>query len=321
MSVSLKPLRIGLLGAGQVARSHVQALATRADCRLAVVFDPDQGRARDLASSTEGLEPVTSADDVFGHDVDAVIVAAPTREHFDLGRRAISAGKSVLMEKPFTRTSAEAAKLDALASGSGVVLMPAQVARFLPAVEAVRNRLADATPGRLVQAVERRFTHRTEVIPWWQEVPEFLIPHWGSHSIDVFLWLSDARVDEVRCWASSRQAGNASVDDFTLVATTTGGAVLSLHQTFSSRVQLLDWVIVWEEATASVEELRVGRWNDVELVDQDQTTAMAKGFTAQADEFVGCCLGRRHLETTVASLMPTMHALDLAVHDAGIHVS
>lgn len=314
-------LTIGLLGAGQVARNHAQAIAGREDCRLTAVFDPHEDRARDLAAQIEGVEPVQFADGIVHADLDAVIVAAPTDEHFDLGCRALRAGKHVLMEKPFTRTSAEAEKLAALAGSAGVVLMPAQVARFLPAVTAVRSRLAATEAGPLVQAVERRFTHRTEVFPWWQSVPEFLISHWGSHSLDVFLWLSGTEVDEVRCWASSRQAGYTSVDDFTLIATTTADAVVSLHQTFSSRVELLDWVMVWEQSTATVDQLRSSRWNDLPIVDQDLSTAMAHAFTAQADEFVATCLGHRPLETTVASLLPSMRALDLAVRDAGIRVS
>lgn len=313
-------LKIGLLGAGQVARNHAHAIARRTDCRLTAVFDPQEDRARGLAAQIEGVEPVHCAETIVNADLDAVIVAAPTNEHFDLGCRAVRASKHVLMEKPFTRTSAEAEKLAALASSTGVMLMPAQVARFLPAVTAVRSRLTSAETGPLVQAVERRFTHRVEVFPWWQSVPEFLISHWGSHSLDVFLWLSGTEVEEVRCWASSRQAGYSSVDDFTLIATTTSGAVLSLHQTFSSRVTVLDWIMVWEQSTATIDELRSSRWNNVPLVDQELSTAMTQAFTAQVDEFVGSCLGQRQLETTVASLLPSMRVLDHAVRDAGVRV-
>lgn len=273
-----------------------------------------------MAERIEGLAPVGSVDALLGAEIDAVVVAAPTHEHFDLGCMAVRAGKHVLMEKPFTRTSTQAEKLSALADRHGVQLMPAQVARFLPPVTALRDRLATEDAGPLVQAVERRFTHRTDVAPWWQAVPEFLIPHLGSHSLDVFLWLTGAETAEVRCWASSRQPGYSSIDDFTLVATTTDGAVLSLHQTFASRTNVLDWIMVWERGTATVDELRSCRWNDAPLVDLDMTSSMIQGFATQADEFVGACLGRRPLKTTVASLLPTLRALDDAIRDAGVHV-
>jgi len=314
-------LRVGLLGAGQAAHSHVRALARRDDCRLTLVFDPDAGRARDLAGTVEGLEPVGSADLAFSGENDAVVIAAPTQEHFDLGRSALEAGLHVLMEKPFTRTAPQAERLAEIADSSGLVLMPAQVARFVPAVTAVRERIAAADHGPLLQAVERRFTTATSSSGWRQSLPEFLIPHLGSHSLDAFLWLTGEEVEDVHCWASSVRPDQGVVDEFTLVATTTTGATLSLHQTLSSRMEVFDWVFVWREATAVIEGLRSSRWNGLPLVEPQGPSAMTDGFEAQASEFVGACRGDRSLETTVVSVLPALRALDLAVIDAGIHLS
>src|SRR5579872_3300049 len=48
-------------------------------------------------------------------NIDLVVVATPNDSHFDLGRRALLAGKHVVIDKPFTVTSDEAGKLIELA--------------------------------------------------------------------------------------------------------------------------------------------------------------------------------------------------------------
>jgi predicted dehydrogenase len=311
-------LSIGLLGAGQVAKRQASALSARSDCRLVAVHDPSEARADELAATVRGLEPVSSPDALMSSEIDAVVITAPTQFHHQLGMEALRAGKHVLMEKPFTRSADEAVELAALADDSGLVLMPAQVARFLPAVAELRRRVAQDDPGPLVQAVERRFTHRTEVLPWWRELPEFLISHWGSHSLDVFLWLTGSEADDVVCWGSSRQSGYDGIDDFTLVVRTTSNAVVSLHQTYASREELLDWVVVWESATGTVEGLKDASWNGEPLVSTDLETALDVAFAEQAAEFVTCCTSGDALRTDVASVLPSLRVIDRAVRSAGL---
>jgi predicted dehydrogenase len=311
-------LSIGLLGAGQVARRHVAAFSARSDCRLTAVHDPAGARADELAATVNGLDVVSSPSALLGKEIDAVVITAPTQHHYQLGIAALRAGKHVLMEKPFTRNTDEALALDTVAGERGLVIMPAQVTRFLPAVLEMRRRLEQDDPGPLVQAVERRFTHRTEVRPWWRELPEFLIAHWGSHSLDVFLWLTGSEADDVVCWGSSRQSGYDGIDDFTLVVRSTSNAVISLHQTYSSRIELLDWVVVWESATGVIDGLTDCTWNGDALVSTDLETALRAAFDGMADEFVRCCTGGTELRTNVQSVLPSLRVIDRAIRSAGL---
>src|SRR4051812_3394597 len=48
-------------------------------------------------------------------NVDAVFIATPTATHYELGKQALEAGKHVLIEKPLTTSSREAAALVELA--------------------------------------------------------------------------------------------------------------------------------------------------------------------------------------------------------------
>ncbi|MEW6061899.1 MAG: Gfo/Idh/MocA family oxidoreductase, partial [Bacteroidota bacterium] len=66
--------------------------------------------------------------------VDAVSIATVTTTHFEVAKKAISAGKHVLVEKPITSTLAEADELIALAKQKGVLIQVGHIERFNPAI-------------------------------------------------------------------------------------------------------------------------------------------------------------------------------------------
>jgi predicted dehydrogenase len=74
-------------------------------------------------------------------DVDAASIAVPTTAHFAIARDFIEHGRPVLIEKPMTRTLAEADELLALAERRGVPIQVGHVERFNPALLAAKSHL------------------------------------------------------------------------------------------------------------------------------------------------------------------------------------
>jgi predicted dehydrogenase len=70
-------------------------------------------------------------------NVDAVFIATPTATHYELGKQALEAGKHVLIEKPLTTSSREAAALVELARERERVLMVGHVFEYNPAIRTV----------------------------------------------------------------------------------------------------------------------------------------------------------------------------------------
>lgn len=66
--------------------------------------------------------------------LDAVVIATPVPTHYELAKKALEAGKHVLVEKPPAMTAAEMDELVALASGSDLVLMPGHLLLYHPGV-------------------------------------------------------------------------------------------------------------------------------------------------------------------------------------------
>ncbi|MBC7520006.1 MAG: Gfo/Idh/MocA family oxidoreductase [Sandarakinorhabdus sp.] len=127
-------LRVGIIGAARVA-TYAMIAPARATPRVEVVAvaarDPLRGRAY---AETHGIGRVhdSYAALVADPDVDLVYVATPPRFHAEHARLAIAAGKPVLVEKPFTMDTAEAAALLADARAAGVPIFEAMHSRHRP---------------------------------------------------------------------------------------------------------------------------------------------------------------------------------------------
>jgi len=66
--------------------------------------------------------------------LDAVVIATPVPTHYELAKKALEAGKHVLVEKPPAMTADEMDELVALASGRDLVLMPGHLLLYHPGV-------------------------------------------------------------------------------------------------------------------------------------------------------------------------------------------
>jgi predicted dehydrogenase len=132
-------LRTAVVGVGYLGRFHAQKHRALEGVELVAVCDRDAERSRSVAAEV-GTTAVADHRELLGK-VDAVTIAATTAEHFTLAKFFLEHGVHVLVEKPMTRTSAEAAILTRLAAERKLKLQVGHVERFNPALVAARETL------------------------------------------------------------------------------------------------------------------------------------------------------------------------------------
>jgi predicted dehydrogenase len=86
--------------------------------------------------------PAWAQIDALINRLDAAVIATPTALHHEVAEQLLSDGVHLLVEKPITRTVAEANRLITLAHRRGLVLQVGHVERFNPAWNAVVRHLA-----------------------------------------------------------------------------------------------------------------------------------------------------------------------------------
>lgn len=135
----MSKLRTAVVGVGYLGRFHAQKHRALAEVDFVGVCDANVERARTVAAEV-GTQAFDDYRALVGR-IDAVTIAASTSEHYSLAKFFLENGVHVLVEKPMTRTSAEAAELTALAEQRGLKLQVGHVERFNPALVSARESL------------------------------------------------------------------------------------------------------------------------------------------------------------------------------------
>jgi predicted dehydrogenase len=171
-------VRLGLLGYGYWGPRIARNFQSIPDCTLAAICD----RSPDLRRRAQEAYPAArvtgdACEVVTAPDIDAVAVVTPVWTHFELAKAAISNGKHVFVEKPFTSTASQAEELIELAERKKVKIMVDHTFLFTGAVRKLRQLIDEGTLGKLYYYDSTRvnlglFQHDCNVI--WDLAPHDL---------------------------------------------------------------------------------------------------------------------------------------------------
>jgi predicted dehydrogenase len=140
-NLMIKPLKVGLVGAGGVSRAHLPAYREFPErVRLTAICDVREEAARQCASEM-GIDAVyTDIEQMLTRaDIDAVDICTTHSLHAPLTIAAAEAGKHVLVEKPMACSMAECRAMVEAAEKAEITLMVGQMQRFNPHFRGVRR--------------------------------------------------------------------------------------------------------------------------------------------------------------------------------------
>ena len=134
------PLKVAVLGVGSLGQHHAKhyaALAREGVVDFVGLYDADAARAKTIGAKYK--VPVLASVDAALAEAEAVNVVTPTVTHFDLSSQLLRAGRHVLVEKPMTDTTAQAAELIRLARENKCVLQVGHIERFNPVFDYLQS--------------------------------------------------------------------------------------------------------------------------------------------------------------------------------------
>ncbi len=207
-------IRVGIVGFGYVSKTfHVPLIRATEGYRIAAV---SSSRPDDVKAALPDVEVLDSPSDLTARqDIDLIIIASPNDTHAPLAEAAMRAGRNVVVEKPFTITTAEARHVADVSAETGRLLSVFQNRRwdsdFLTVQDAIRNDLV----GRISQFESRIDRYRPQVRDRWRENPgpgSGLLYDLGPHLIDQTLLLFGIP-DSIQATIATQRSG-AKTDDF-----------------------------------------------------------------------------------------------------------
>ena len=197
-----QPLRIGVIGVGNMGRHHARILSLLKDTELAGVADLNVERGLEIATSyrTRFFENYL---DLLPH-VDAVCIAVPTKLHHQVGIDCLQAGVHILLEKPIAASIPEAESLVNTAAESNCILQIGHIERFNPAFV----ELSKVCQSEEILAIEAR-----RMSPYSQRANDVsVVLDLMIHDIDLLLELTASPV--VKLTASGSSASDAGYLDY-----------------------------------------------------------------------------------------------------------
>jgi predicted dehydrogenase len=126
-------IRVAVLGTGSLGQHHTRIyseLEKAGQVRFAGVFDTNADAAKKIAAKFNAKVFNSIAEAAAG--ADALNIVTPTTTHFQIAKTLLAQGKHVLVEKPMTDDTAQAAELIEIAQRNNCVLQVGHVERFNP---------------------------------------------------------------------------------------------------------------------------------------------------------------------------------------------
>jgi predicted dehydrogenase len=141
-------VRLGVLGAGNIAAMHVKGYLLDPRCEVVAVCDTDEIVGRQAA---EDWRVTFSAD--FGallddDSLDAIEILTPTHLHHDHVMAALDAGKHVSVQKPAANTIEDTLAMGAAAARTGLSLRISECFMHYPPLELAKKLVREGAIGK-----------------------------------------------------------------------------------------------------------------------------------------------------------------------------
>ena len=164
-------INVALVGLGYWGPNHARNLSTLPGARLFALCDlrpavlTEFGVRYPDAFTTSDFESLLSRP-----DLDALVIATPAETHYALARKALEAGKDVLVEKPLALTYSDGAELVRLAEERERILMVGHVLEYHPAIVGLERLMREGRLGKVRYIYSNRLSlgkiRREENILW-----------------------------------------------------------------------------------------------------------------------------------------------------------
>jgi len=184
--VSGKSVRIGMIGTGGIAQSHLQRLKEIPEARIVALCDIDAERVRGVAAPFGAAVYTDGAELIARESLDALYICVPPHAHGDLEIRAAEKGLHLFVEKPVNLYLEPALRAREAIRAAGVMSQVGYTLRYLP----VFMRLHDFLAEKEVGTAHVFRWGGLPGSPWWRRYDQSggQLVEMTTHQVDLLRW-------------------------------------------------------------------------------------------------------------------------------------
>ena len=178
---------VGQLGCGYWGPNLVRNFLKIKEIDRFVIYDPDPHMLEKVINEFPTIDTADSVNSILGdRDIDAVIIAIPAALHYEFGKKALLAGKHILVEKPLAMKTEEAKDLIRIAKKRNKIIMVGHTFLYNAAVRKIKQYIDEGELGDIYYIFAQRLNLgrvRQDVNAMWNLAP---------HDISIILyWLGE----------------------------------------------------------------------------------------------------------------------------------
>jgi len=199
-------LKVGVIGYGYWGPNIVRNFHLGPQSRVEMVCDKSPDMLRRVNQTYPDITTTSNCMDLLtSPNIDVVAVVTPVWTHHDLAKKALSNGKHVFVEKPFTSSVAQADDLIELAQKNHLQIMVDHTFLYTGAVRKIRQLIEDGTLGELYYYDSTRvnlglFQHDINVL--WDLAP---------HDLSIMDYLIDAKAEAISATGQRHLNGHEDI--------------------------------------------------------------------------------------------------------------
>ncbi len=193
----MEKLKCGVVGLGRIGWcSHCKEINERGDAELTCVIDPVAKRREEAIKTFKTKAFPTMEEAINNFHLDLLVVASPSKFHFEQTIKGLNAGINVLVEKPMAETLAEVDEIIATSKKKNKVLAVHQQHRFMAYYIQLREILDSGILGKPYRILYRSysFSRRSD----WQSLKKMgggTLSNTGPHMIDMLLGILGGKAE------------------------------------------------------------------------------------------------------------------------------
>lgn len=183
-------MKLGILGTGMIVQEVFKITSYLHEIEITAICSLRKSREdiRNIADNSNIAGAFINYDEFLASEIDTVYVALPNTLHFEYAKRALQAGKNVIVEKPFTTNYKEAVILSDLAREKGLFIFEAITTLYLPNYKKIKELVPSLGYIKIVQCNYSQYSSRYNSFKAGNVLPAFDPVYAGGALMDLNIY-------------------------------------------------------------------------------------------------------------------------------------
>jgi len=283
----MKKLGVAVIGTGQWGKNHARVYKELPSTELIAVCDVNAERAKAMATQYGVKAYSDSTQMLKDKQIEAVNVCTWSTILAKEAKKALNAGKHVLVEKPMATTPQQAKKLVQTAQENGLYLTVGFLMRFIPGLQLIRQYVETKKIGELVCATAKR------VSQWPERIGDVgVVKDTAIHDIDVMRFIS--KQDPVSVYAKMGSMRIKKFEDYAhIMLTYKNGESAFIESNWLTPYKTRMLTATGSEAIMRLDYITQDLWVEQKSENVQPRLPFQEPLKAELQHFVDCIVDKR----------------------------